>query len=176
MPAKIILGLLLGGGIGLAIGYFGRCSTGTCPLTTNPYITTVLGALIGATLVAGTPRRPAYADGTQSKSAHVLIATDATFREALGTGPTLVAFSASRCHACQTLAPVFDDLANEYHSRARFVKVDVDQSIATAHAHGVEALPTLILFREGQPVGDPVVGFRSAGDLRRLLDQAIEPS
>ena len=45
---KIVSGILIGGAIGFAIGYFGKCSSGTCPLTSNPIISTIIGALLGA--------------------------------------------------------------------------------------------------------------------------------
>ncbi|MBF0252558.1 MAG: hypothetical protein HQL29_01965 [Candidatus Omnitrophica bacterium] len=45
---KIILGVVIGGGIGFAIGYYGKCVSGTCPMTSNPIISTVLGACFGA--------------------------------------------------------------------------------------------------------------------------------
>ena len=48
---KTILGIIIGGGIGFAIGYYGKCVSGTCPMTSNPVISTVLGALIGAMLM-----------------------------------------------------------------------------------------------------------------------------
>ena len=48
---KIILGILIGGAIGFAIGYFGKCASGVCPLTSNPVVSTIIGALIGAMIV-----------------------------------------------------------------------------------------------------------------------------
>ncbi|MBN1526850.1 MAG: glycine zipper 2TM domain-containing protein [Candidatus Omnitrophica bacterium] len=48
---KIAIGAVVGGLIGLGIGYFGKCASGVCPLTGNPVISTVLGALIGAMLM-----------------------------------------------------------------------------------------------------------------------------
>ena len=50
---KIILGVLIGGGIGFLVGYLGKCASGTCPLTGNPIISTVIGALIGALIAVG---------------------------------------------------------------------------------------------------------------------------
>lgn len=44
---KIILGAIIGGGIGFAIGYFGKCASGMCPLTSNPYIAAIIGIIIG---------------------------------------------------------------------------------------------------------------------------------
>ena len=50
---KIALGILIGAAIGFGIGYFGKCTSGVCPLTSNPYISTVIGALLGAMIVLG---------------------------------------------------------------------------------------------------------------------------
>jgi len=44
---KILIGVIVGSAVGLAVGYFGRCSTGTCPLTSNPWISTIVGAFMG---------------------------------------------------------------------------------------------------------------------------------
>jgi hypothetical protein len=45
---KVILGIFVGGLIGFGIGYFGKCSSGMCPLTSNPIISTIIGAILGA--------------------------------------------------------------------------------------------------------------------------------
>lgn len=50
---KIIIGITIGGAIGFGIGYFGKCSSGTCPLTSNPYISTAIGAVIGLLATMG---------------------------------------------------------------------------------------------------------------------------
>lgn len=50
MISKVLLGVLIGGGIGFALGYFGKCASGVCPLTSNPYISTFIGALMGLLL------------------------------------------------------------------------------------------------------------------------------
>jgi hypothetical protein len=50
---KILVGIVIGGGIGFAVGYFGKCASGTCPLVGNPIISTIIGALIGALITAG---------------------------------------------------------------------------------------------------------------------------
>ena len=44
---KILIGALIGGGIGFALGYWGKCSSGACPLTNNPYIVAVIGVILG---------------------------------------------------------------------------------------------------------------------------------
>jgi len=50
---KILLGALIGGIIGFAVGYFGKCSSGACPLTRNPIVSASIGALLGAFIAAG---------------------------------------------------------------------------------------------------------------------------
>jgi hypothetical protein len=50
---RIIIGALIGGGIGFLVGYLGKCTSGTCPLTGNPIISTIIGALLGALMAAG---------------------------------------------------------------------------------------------------------------------------
>lgn len=44
---KMVLGVIIGGAIGFAIGYFGKCTSGGCPLTSNPIISTIIGSAIG---------------------------------------------------------------------------------------------------------------------------------
>jgi len=48
---KVALGIIIGGAIGFAVGYFGKCTSGVCPLTSNPFISTAIGALLGAMLM-----------------------------------------------------------------------------------------------------------------------------
>lgn len=50
---KIVLGIVIGAAIGAAVGYFGKCASGTCPMTSNPYISAVIGAILGGMLAAG---------------------------------------------------------------------------------------------------------------------------
>jgi hypothetical protein len=50
---RIFLGITIGAAIGFVLGYFGKCTSGTCPLTRNPWISTIVGALIGLTIVTG---------------------------------------------------------------------------------------------------------------------------
>jgi hypothetical protein len=50
---KIILGTLIGALIGFGIGYFGKCTSGVCPLTSNPFISTIIGAILGLIITIG---------------------------------------------------------------------------------------------------------------------------
>lgn len=50
---KLLIGTLMGAGLGFLVGYFGKCSTGTCPLTSNRWVSMVIGALMGLAIASG---------------------------------------------------------------------------------------------------------------------------
>jgi F0F1-type ATP synthase assembly protein I len=52
MNFKVLIGAVIGGAIGFAIGYFGKCASGVCPLTRNPYISTIIGIIFGILIVS----------------------------------------------------------------------------------------------------------------------------
>jgi thioredoxin 1 len=86
--------------------------------------------------------------------------------------PVLVDFWATWCKPCQMVAPILDELAKEYDGRVNFVKLDVDQNPKTATKYKVMSIPTLLVFRKGQPVSH-LVGFRPKNELKRILDTAL---
>ncbi|WP_413451706.1 thioredoxin [Georgenia phoenicis] len=87
--------------------------------------------------------------------------TDDTFAtEVLGaSGPVLVDFWAPWCQPCLKLAPVLSELAADYGDRLRVVAVEVDENPDTTQAYGIESIPTLLLFRDGELVSS-IVGAR----------------
>ncbi|SCD44907.1 thioredoxin [Streptomyces sp. TverLS-915] len=88
----------------------------------------------------------------------------------LAPGPVLVEFTATWCPPCRQLAPVLADLARERAGELRVVALDVDEAPLTAARYGVLAAPTMILFRDGEPLGK-LVGARSGRRLREELDR-----
>jgi thioredoxin 1 len=86
--------------------------------------------------------------------------------------PVLVDFWATWCRPCLMVAPILDELAKEYDGRVNFVKVDVDQNPKTATKYKVMSIPTLLVFKKGQPVSH-LVGFRPKNELKRILDTAL---
>ena len=101
---------------------------------------------------------------------HVQLVNDDSFKsEVLNSSqPVLVDCFAPWCGPCRMLAPLLDQLASEFDGRATIVKIDVDQSPTTARALRIQAMPTLILFDNGQEV-DRIVGAPPAVQLRKLL-------
>jgi thioredoxin 1 len=86
--------------------------------------------------------------------------------------PVLVDFWAPWCAPCRMVEPVVEELAQDYDGKVGFVRVNVDNSPRIASQYGIMSIPTLILFKDGQPVSH-TVGFRPKNELKKSLDEAL---
>jgi len=98
------------------------------------------------------------------------VVTDETFNQEVlkSAQPILVDFWAVWCGPCRMVAPVVDEIAREQTGKLRVMKLDVDENQNTAMTYGVMSIPTLILFKNGQPV-ERIVGFRPKADLEKKI-------
>lgn len=107
-------------------------------------------------------------------SENVMEFTDANFEsQALQAAtPVLVDFWAQWCMPCRMIAPVMEELAEEYKGRVLIGKLDTDANRGTAMRFGISAIPTLLLFKDGR-IAKKLVGLKSKKDLKRELDAIL---
>ena len=87
-------------------------------------------------------------------------------------GIAVVDFFATWCGPCKMLAPVFQEVGNEFEEKADFYKVDIDESLDIARQFSVSTVPTVIIFRNGEPI-ERLVGFMPKENLAAKIKEYI---
>ncbi len=91
------------------------------------------------------------------------------FSAALASSKAFVDFNATWCGPCRMVAPIVDELADEYDDKVDFYAVDVDDNPKIAADFGVSSIPTLVLLENGTEKGR-IVGFRPKDALKEFID------
>lgn len=103
----------------------------------------------------------------------VLQINDAEFDSAIASSqPTLVDFWAPWCGPCKAIGPVVEELAEEYEGKLTVAKMNVDDNPVTPGKFGIRAIPTLILFKEGEVV-DQITGAVGKSQLVELIGKGL---
>jgi thioredoxin 1 len=104
----------------------------------------------------------------------VIELNDATFDKTVHNSdvPVLVDFWAPWCGPCKMIAPIVQEIANEYKGRAKICKLNTDDARDSATEFGISAIPTLILFKNGQ-VQKKWVGLTSKKNLAEAIDELL---
>ncbi len=97
--------------------------------------------------------------------------TDANFREAVKSAPVMVVdFWAPWCGPCRVVSPVLEELASEMAGKATFGKLNVDDNPMTSQQFGIQGIPTIMVFKDGEPV-DGLVGAAP----KQMIEARIKP-
>lgn len=100
--------------------------------------------------------------------------TDDSFEQEVlqSSTPVLVDYWADWCAPCKMIAPVLDEIADEYHGKLRVAKLNIDENLETPSRYGIRGIPTLILFKEGE-VEATKVGAVSKSQLTAFIDSNL---
>ena len=99
---------------------------------------------------------------------------DASFKSEVTDSPipVLVDFWAPWCGPCKMIAPVLEELSQEFDGKAKIVKINIDDNQNTPTQFGVRSIPTLILFKNGNEV-EKIIGAQSKDKLKAMIDSAL---
>jgi thioredoxin 1 len=116
------------------------------------------------------PRQEPY----PAMSDRIIHITDASFEDQVlnAEGPVMVDYWAEWCGPCKMIAPILDEIADEYEGKLTVAKLNIDQNQTTPQKYAVRGIPTLMIFKDGEIAGTKV-GALSKSQLSAFIDSVI---
>lgn len=102
----------------------------------------------------------------------IIVKSEEEFDSIIEEGVTLVDFFAVWCGPCKMLAPIVEEIAEEYEGKVKVCKVDVDEVDTLAYKYGIRSIPTLMYFKDGK-LKDTVVGFQDKKSICDSLNKYL---
>jgi len=164
---SLIIKVLIGAGIGAAVGHFRKCSSGTCPLAATWRRGAIYGGMLGllfSMLSVGSDA----AMNESTKDVKRITQDQFEVEVSQSTLPVVVDFYATWCGPCKILAPRLDKLASSFTNQIKFIKINVDEAPDLSQRYQIEGIPTLKFFKSGKVV-DSITGLLSSDELATRL-------
>lgn len=113
-------------------------------------------------------------DQGNAMSDSIINVTDSTFEETVLNSemPVIVDYWAEWCGPCKMIAPILDEVANEYKGKLTVAKINIDENQATPQKYAVRGIPTLMIFKNGEVAGTKV-GAVSKSQLSAFIDSVV---
>ena len=163
-----ILFVIAGAAVGGALGYFGKCSTGTCPFTSTWWGAAALGAVLGLLLsnfFAGVPKTPE--DITNVIDINSTVEFETAIKDA-GDKNIIADFYLNTCPPCRKLMPELYALAKKYPDELIVLKINATKNKELSTKYQIQAVPALFLIKNGKTVAKSQ-GYQSADSLEQWI-------
>jgi len=175
---KFAVIIIIGGILGALMGHYGKCTSGSCPLTANPYRGAIYGILMATLLVfalSKTDSSKLPSNKRKENSMVLQLEKEVDFKNQVleSSDVCLVDFFSHSCPPCRMLEPTIKQLGQEYDGKAKIIQVNLDQVPELARQFGINAIPAVIFFKNGKEV-QRIVGLRSKAEYSQLLDSLID--
>lgn len=104
---------------------------------------------------------------------NIILLTQDNFDKTKSEGIVLVDFWATWCKPCRIQGPIVAEIAEQYKGKITVGKCDIDQNRDLADTYNIQSIPTLIIFKDGAPVGT-LIGLQSKGSMEELIDKYLK--